>query len=104
MNAPTLFAASRPRSPEAHLVRSEGGGGGALFLANGSRIFDVAAGLADAVDAALAGPGGGALAELLARHALHAPPAIGTEPPRRFAVRALSLAIAQKCNLGCTYC
>lgn len=26
------------------------------------------------------------------------------DPPRSAPVRALSLAIAQKCNLGCTYC
>ena len=26
------------------------------------------------------------------------------EPPKRVALKALSLAVAQKCNLGCTYC
>jgi uncharacterized protein len=102
MNAAGLFSASRPRSPEAHLVRHASGG--ALFLANRSRIFDVDRELADAFDAALAAPRTGALAELLAAHGLVQAPAIEAEAPRRFAVRALSLAIAQKCNLGCTYC
>jgi uncharacterized protein len=31
-------------------------------------------------------------------------PYITDEPPRSMAVRSLSLAIAQKCNLACTYC
>ncbi|OKO72125.1 radical SAM protein [Bradyrhizobium sp. NAS96.2] len=29
---------------------------------------------------------------------------VGNEPPLQIPVRAFSLAIAQKCNLGCTYC
>lgn len=32
------------------------------------------------------------------------PPQISDEAPRSFAVRSLSLAVAQKCNLACTYC
>jgi len=31
-------------------------------------------------------------------------PHIGDEVPGNIRVRAISLAIAQKCNLGCTYC
>lgn len=102
MNARSLFGESRPRSPRAHLVRHSGGG--ALFLADRSRIFDVDAEFAEALDSALAGPEAGALAELLRDFDLVLPPAIEADPPSRFDVRALSLAIAQKCNLGCTYC
>jgi uncharacterized protein len=32
------------------------------------------------------------------------PRLVPIEPPRAASIRALSLAIAQKCNLGCTYC
>jgi uncharacterized protein len=98
----SLFSAARPRSPEAHLL--EGDDGAQLFLANGSRLFDIDEEVARAFRTALVAPGERALRSLLARHGLGGPRAIEAEPPRRFAVRALSLAIAQKCNLGCTYC
>jgi len=78
--------------------------GAQLFLSDGSRLFDIDAETADAVREALADPDGGPLRALIARHGLEGPGAISADPPSRFAVRALSLAIAQKCNLGCTYC
>jgi uncharacterized protein len=41
---------------------------------------------------------------LLAALGLDAPDYISDDPPDDVPIRALSLAIAQKCNLGCTYC
>jgi len=41
---------------------------------------------------------------VLARLGVDAPAYVDDEPPQQPAVRALSLAVAQKCNLGCTYC
>lgn len=100
--AEALFASAAPRSRDAHLVT--GPEGSQLFLPNGSRLFDIDGALAGAFRAALAAPGDDPLRALIAEHGLEAPPAIGDEPPRTMAVRALSLAVAQKCNLGCGYC
>ncbi|HEU0135519.1 MAG TPA: 4Fe-4S cluster-binding domain-containing protein, partial [Allosphingosinicella sp.] len=99
--AQLLFERSRPRSAEIHLVPH--GEGAELFLANGSRLFDLDREMADAFETALAGGDAPARA-LIQRLGLERPRAIEPEPPARFAVRALSLAIAQKCNLACSYC
>jgi uncharacterized protein len=97
-----LIAASRPRSPAAHMIGQSGAD--QLFLANGSRLFDLDAATAEAFRDALGADDPAALDLLLADHGLAAPRAIPPEPPAGFAVRALSLAIAQTCNLGCGYC
>ena len=44
------------------------------------------------------------MSDLLARLGVDAPAYVDDAPPARPPVRALSLAVAQKCNLGCTYC
>jgi uncharacterized protein len=92
------MAAAAPRTPQAHVFASDGQDH--VFLPQGSRLYDVDRDLAQAcadgapaeISAALAGAG---LAD--GSYIDDAPLA---SPP----VRALSLAIAQKCNLGCTYC
>ena len=45
-----------------------------------------------------------ALEHLLKTLGVDAPDYVDDTPPSRPPVRALSLAVAQKCNLGCTYC
>ena len=99
--ATELFAASAPVSPGAHLGASEGRT--QLLVPNGNRLYDVDAETAAALDAARRG-GDGELAGLLERLGLDAPLYVDDEPVREPPVRALSLAVAQKCNLGCTYC
>jgi len=44
------------------------------------------------------------LGDLLRRLGVDAPAYVDDTPPSRPPVRALSLAVAQKCNLGCSYC
>lgn len=92
-------AAARPS--QALAFRTEGGHH--ALVVDGSRVYDVDAGFAAAL--AEAARRGGAPAEraLLAARGLLGPPAIGPEltPPP---VSALSLAIAQRCNLACGYC
>ncbi|HEY0313217.1 MAG TPA: radical SAM protein [Allosphingosinicella sp.] len=100
--AEVLFRAARPRLADAHLLDREDGA--QLFLVDGSRLFDIDSDIAEAVREAFADPTGGSLRALMTEYGLEGRGAISAEPPRRFAVRALSLAIAQKCNLGCTYC
>jgi uncharacterized protein len=72
-----------------------------LFVVNGSRIYaveeDIAAQAATALEA-------GTVEPLLAKLGLSVPPMISEEPPLSFPTRAISLAIAQRCNLGCAYC
>ncbi|MEZ4412530.1 MAG: SPASM domain-containing protein [Gemmatimonadales bacterium] len=91
---------ARPRGREAHLI--DAGATRHLFVVDGSRLFDADASLFAAVDAAL---GVGSAEQLLERVGLAGhPPAIDDAPLSGPKVHALSLAIAQKCNLGCTYC
>jgi len=98
--AQRYMRAAAPRSPDAHLLDS--GGGHHLFVVDGSRLFDADASLFAAVDAAM---GVGSTDRLLERMGLlRGPRAIGDEALVSPPVHALSLAIAQKCNLGCTYC
>lgn len=93
------MAASAPRSAHAHLIDSTGGGH--VFVADGSRLFDADAGLFPELGAALADD---RIGEVLARLGLGGPPRIDDQPLVDPPLHALSLAIAQKCNLGCTYC
>ncbi|MFI9009867.1 radical SAM protein [Actinosynnema sp. NPDC053489] len=97
-----LFDASAPVHPDVHLLRTEVGP--RVLLANGSRLFGVAEALYDRVDAARRDPDPAALDAVLADLGLDAPRQIDDLAPDPPPVRALSLAVAQKCNLGCTYC
>jgi uncharacterized protein len=98
--ASTIPAASAARSPDVHLFRS--GNRAHAFVVDGSQLFDVDEAVFADLEAAIDGP---RLGSLLATLGLRSgPPRIDDTPPERMAVRALSLAVAQKCNLGCTYC
>jgi uncharacterized protein len=102
VDARELFAASAPRVPQAHLFHT--GHGSHLLVADGSRVYTVAepglAPLRDALDAADPRRAGEALAQL----GLAGDPYVDDRPPGSMAVRSLSLAVAQTCNLGCAYC
>ena len=92
--------ATRVRSAEIHLLRTEHGGH--AFVVDGSRLFDVKESVFERLDAALDAGGVGAILSELGLAA--ARPAIDDVPPTGIAIHALSLAIAQKCNLGFSYC
>jgi uncharacterized protein len=82
------------------LLRTEHGAH--AFVVDGSRLFDIDEQVFASLEATIGGPGlGRVLADLGLRSG---PPHIDDAAPERMAVRALSLAVAQKCNLGCTYC
>lgn len=93
------MAAAAPQSPHAHLI--DAANGGHVFVADGSRLFDADSDLFAELRAAQAGEG---VAGVLERAGLGGPPRIDDEPLTDPPLHALSLAIAQKCNLGCTYC
>jgi uncharacterized protein len=92
---------SSPRTPQIHLIESALGGH--LFVADGSRLFDADASLFASYHQAIEG-GAEAIDGLLREAGLVARPFIDDTPLAPPPLRALSLAIAQKCNLGCTYC
>jgi uncharacterized protein len=96
------MSASAPRTPQAHLIESALGGH--LFVADGSRLFDAEPELYRRCGAAMARGDGDAVEDLLRQAGLDSPPLIDDAPLPPPKIRALSLAIAQKCNLGCAYC
>jgi uncharacterized protein len=97
-----FIAASSPRVPQLHLFETDHGAH--LFVANGSRIYGVKASLLAGLGEALANRNASLADEALVQLGLDDSPRIGDDPPPSPPVRSLSLAVAQKCNLGCAYC
>lgn len=93
------MAAAAPHTPHAHLF--ETALGGHVFVADGSRLFDADADLFAELRLARGDAG---ITGVLGRLGLDGPPRIDDQPLTDPPLHALSLAIAQKCNLGCTYC
>lgn len=90
-------------SPAAMLKRFDSEIGHHLFVAAGSRIFDIDVDTAHAVDRALAFDKWDALPSEIARLVDDLPPKpqpLTTAPP----ITALSLNIMQACNMACGYC
>ena len=75
-----------------------------LLLANGSRVYELPAELAATIAKHQASVDVRALDKTLRRCGLESPEQIESKPPQRVGLRALSLAVAQTCNMGCTYC
>ena len=96
-----LHAGSRPRSRHAHWQYLDDGG--QLLVANGSQVFDVDRDVIEQLDAA-APLGDAAVERVLEAIGVLSPPRIDDAPLVAPPLYALSLAVAQKCNLGCTYC
>ncbi|MCK1604754.1 radical SAM protein [Bradyrhizobium sp. 166] len=94
-------AGSRPRSRHAHWQNLDGGG--QLLVVNGSQIYDVDGDIIERLDAA-APLGDAAVERVLEAIGVLAPLLIDDTPLVAPPLYALSLAVAQKCNLGCTYC
>jgi uncharacterized protein len=100
VRAQALIEASRPKSADLHLVQS--GVGAHALIVDGSRFYDLDAAvfvaLREAIDQGVA-------REALAAVGFVAPaPAIGDQALEPPPIHALSLAVAQACNLGCAYC
>jgi uncharacterized protein len=100
-SARSLSQAARPRSRHAHWQAF--GDRGQLLVVNGSRLFDVDTDVLEEFNSAVI-HGDAAVEDVLRRLNLLDPPLIDDTPPVSPPLRALSLAVAQKCNLGCTYC
>jgi len=85
-------------SPDVHLFDTEFGPH--ALVADASQVFALDEEAAEELKRA-AGLGGGAVREVLG---LTRPLASAMEAPRDPPLRSLSLAVAQSCNLGCSYC
>src|SRR5437868_3994251 len=90
--AQLFMAAGAPRSPDIHLFESDDSFH--LFVANGSRLFDINADLFARLGAAISADQVG---ELLARVGADGPRLIDDAPLPPPPIHALSLAVAQKC-------
>ena len=101
-DARRYMSMSSPRTPQLHLIESPLGGH--LFVADGSRLFGADAGLFATYGAAMESGGTDIIDDLLRQAGVVDRPFIDDTPLASPPLRALSLAIAQKCNLGCTYC
>ena len=100
MRAEALILASRPAAADLHLV--ELGVGRHALVVDGSRVYDLDAFGFEALRAAV---DKGVAMDAVATSGLGRPvPAINDQPPAAPPIHALSLAVAQKCNLGCGYC
>jgi uncharacterized protein len=102
VDARRSIAAGTPRAPQAHLI--ETALGLHLFVVDGSRLFDAEPDFFARCEAAMALGESDAVDELLRHAVLASRPLIDDAPLVSPPIRALSLAIAQKCNLGCAYC
>jgi uncharacterized protein len=74
------------------------------FIVNGSQIYGLAAEAAETLRQALVADDREAVDRLLIQFGITLSPLIDDRPIVSPPLRSLSLAIAQKCNLGCTYC
>lgn len=90
---------SAPRSPAVHLF-----GGRHILVPNGNRIYELDADSYETIAAAVDARDEGAIGASIAALGLDAPLFVDDVPLRDPPLRAISLAVAQKCNLGCTYC
>jgi uncharacterized protein len=98
--ADALMQAAAPRASAAHLVAD----GRQLLVPNASQVYALDAASYAALDAMLASGDAAAIDARLRALGVEVAPVIDDRPLASAPLRAVSLAIAQKCNLGCTYC
>ncbi len=90
---------SAPRSPSAHLF-----GERHILIPNGNRIYELDDEAYAAIAAAVDARDETAIGDSIISLGLDARPFVDDVPLADPPLRAISLAVAQKCNLGCTYC
>jgi uncharacterized protein len=93
---------SQPRARDAHWIESEGVP--SLFVVDGSRLYDTDPTFRAAFEAAALSGAPTDADDLLRVAGLSGPAHVDDEPIVAPPIRALSLAVAQKCNLACVYC
>ena len=101
-DAVRLFEVSAPRSRTIHLISTAGVH--QALVVDGSRLFEIDSQIFQRFEELIGGSHEEALDEYLRQLGVSGQPRIDDCAPERPPVRALSLAVAQKCNLGCAYC
>lgn len=100
--ADQVAAYSKPLSPQIHLIK--GAGKTQLLVVNGSRLYEISATIESELNSLLNEKDERGIKNKLVALGLDMPPIITDEALESPTVYALSLAIAQKCNMGCSYC
>lgn len=93
---------SKPLSRQVHLVK--GAGNAQLLVVNGTQLFDVSPEIEHRLNELMNLKDEAAISNELIRLGLDVPAMINDAPLESPRIYALSLAIAQKCNMGCSYC
>jgi uncharacterized protein len=97
-----IARACRPNNRHLHIV--EGAPSHQVLVVNGSRLYTMPPETAAGARELIATGDDGEVERWLQDAGLALAPAIVDQPPAPGRVHALSLAVAQKCNLGCSYC
>lgn len=93
---------SKPLTPLLHFIR--GVNGTNLFVPNGSRLIPISPAIEERLRRLVENKDERNIQDELIALGLDIPPLISDEPLKDPPTYALSLAIAQKCNMGCVYC
>jgi len=93
---------SKPRHPSVHLITD--GPVARAMVVNRSRLVDLPQTIARSLDYALAAEDEASVRSLLTLIGLDEPVAINDQPLQSPPLHAISLAVAQGCNLACGYC
>ena len=93
---------AKPHSAHVQLIK--GGQATQIFIPNGSRLYTISEEIEERIRAFMNKKDELGIQNELIRLGLDAPQYITDKPLQSPPLHALSLAIAQKCNMGCTYC
>ncbi|MFY0255244.1 radical SAM protein [Chitinophaga sp. 30R24] len=93
---------SLPGSTQVHIIPSTGTD--QLLVSNGSRLHRISPAIRQRFETLIAAKDEAAITRELTAMGLDTTPLIDDTPLQDPGLYAISLAIAQKCNMGCTYC
>jgi len=93
---------ARPLSAQIHLIKKAGGA--QLLIPNGNRLYNIPEEIEQKLSRLLELNDEAGITAEIAALGLDAPLIIDDTPLESPPIYALSLAIAQKCNMGCAYC
>lgn len=93
---------SKPYSPQIHLIK--GANSTQLLMPNGNRIYRISSQMEQRLTHMLSMKDETGITAELVTLGLDAPVLITDDPLQSPPLHAISLAIAQKCNMGCSYC